>query len=83
MLDSSGMSFVQQYLEETQKVVAGVDPAALEKMGDELARVRNAAAGCSRRRGAANASHAVNDFHQDLRFEAAPTDNVSGGSAHQ
>ena len=36
------MNFVQQYLEETQKVVAALDPAALEKMVDELARVRDA-----------------------------------------
>ena len=34
------MSFVQQYLEETQQVVAGLNPAAIEKMVDELARVR-------------------------------------------
>src|SRR5436190_1466764 len=34
------MSFVQQYLEETQKVVAGLNAATLEKCVDELARVR-------------------------------------------
>src|SRR5688572_23239690 len=75
------MSFVQQYLEETQKVVAGLNVAALEKSIDELAKVRE-------RRGrlfilgvggsAANASHAVNDFRKICGFEAyAPTDNVS------
>jgi len=75
------MSFVQQYLEETQKVVAGLDAAALEKSVDELARVRERGGrlfilgvGGS----AANASHAVNDFRKICGFEAyAPTDNVS------
>jgi D-sedoheptulose 7-phosphate isomerase len=75
------MSFVQQYLEETQKVVAGLNVAALEKCVDELARVRERGGrlfilgvGGS----AANASHAVNDFRKICGFEAyAPTDNVS------
>jgi D-sedoheptulose 7-phosphate isomerase len=75
------MSFVQQYLEETQKVVAGLDVTALEKSVDELARVRERGGrlfilgvGGS----AANASHAVNDFRKICGFEAyAPTDNVS------
>src|ERR1043166_2730267 len=75
------MGFVQQYLEETQKVVAGLNPATLEKCVDELARVRERGGrlfilgvGGS----AANASHAVNDFRKICGFEAyAPTDNVS------
>src|SRR5437762_11479003 len=75
------MSFVQQYLEETQKVVAGLNAATLEKCVDELARVRERGGrlfilglGGS----AANASHAVNDFRKICGFEAyAPTDNVS------
>ncbi len=75
------MNFVQQYLEETQKVVAGLDHGALEKSVDELARVRERGGrlfilgvGGS----AANASHAVNDFRKICGFEAyAPTDNVS------
>lgn len=75
------MSFAQQYLEETQKVVAGLDPATLEKCVNELARVREnggrlfiLGVGGS----AANASHAVNDFRKICGFEAyAPTDNVS------
>ena len=75
------MSFVQQYLEETQKVVAGLNVNALEKCVDELARVREhggrlfiLGVGGS----AANASHAVNDFRKICGFEAyAPTDNVS------
>lgn len=75
------MSFVQQYLEETQKVVAGLNVVAIEKMVDELARVRERGGrlfilgvGGS----AGNASHAVNDFRKICGFEAyAPTDNVS------
>jgi D-sedoheptulose 7-phosphate isomerase len=75
------MSFVQQYIEETQKVVSGLDIGALERMVDELAAVRARGGrlfilgvGGS----AANASHAVNDFRKICGFEAyAPTDNVS------
>jgi D-sedoheptulose 7-phosphate isomerase len=75
------MSFTQTYLEETQKVVAGLDIAAIDKMVDELARVRERGGrlfilgvGGS----AGNASHAVNDFRKICGFEAyAPTDNVS------
>src|SRR5436190_20541629 len=75
------MSFVQQYIEETQKVVAGLNVKALEQCVDELARVRERGGrlfilgvGGS----AANASHAVNDFRKICGFEAyVPTDNVS------
>jgi D-sedoheptulose 7-phosphate isomerase len=81
VFDSPHMSFTQSYLEETQKVVAGLDVAAIEKMVDELARVRERGGrlfilgvGGS----AGNASHAVNDFRKICGFEAyAPTDNVS------
>src|SRR5437870_9958622 len=75
------MNFIQQYLEETQRVTTQLDPDAIEKMVDELARVRERGGrlfilgvGGS----AANASHAVNDFRKICGFEAyAPTDNVS------
>ena len=75
------MSFTQQYLEETQKVVAQLNAAAIEKAVDELAAVRERGGrlfilgvGGS----AANASHAVNDFRKICGFECyAPTDNVS------
>jgi D-sedoheptulose 7-phosphate isomerase len=81
VFDFPRMSFTQSYLEETQKVVAGLDPATIEKMVDELALVRERGGrlfilgvGGS----AANASHAVNDFRKICGFEAyAPTDNVS------
>jgi D-sedoheptulose 7-phosphate isomerase len=75
------VTFTQRYLEETQKVVAGLNAAAIEKVVDELAGVRERGGrlfilgvGGS----AANASHAVNDFRKICGFEAyAPTDNVS------
>ena len=75
------MSFTQTYLEETQKVVAALDVAAIEKMVDVLLAVRERGGrlfilgvGGS----AGNAGHAVNDFRKICGFEAyAPTDNVS------
>jgi D-sedoheptulose 7-phosphate isomerase len=75
------MSFTQQYLEETQKVVGQLNAASIEKVVDELAAVRERGGrlfilgvGGS----AANASHAINDFRKICGFEAyAPTDNVS------
>ena len=75
------MTFTQHYLEETQRVVAGLDAAAIEKTVDVLAKIREGGGrlfilgvGGS----AANASHAVNDFRKICGFEAyAPTDNVS------
>ena len=75
------MNFTQSYLEETQKVVAQLDVAAIDKAVDELAAIRERGGrlfilgvGGS----AANASHAVNDFRKIGGFEAyAPTDNVS------
>lgn len=75
------MSFVQQYLEETQKVTSQLNLEAIEKVVTELAAVRERSGrlfilgvGGS----AANASHAVNDFRKICGFEAyAPTDNVS------
>jgi D-sedoheptulose 7-phosphate isomerase len=75
------MTFSQQYLEETQRVVAQLDAGAIEKIADGLVRVRERGGrlfilgvGGS----AANASHAVNDFRKICGFECyAPTDNVS------
>jgi D-sedoheptulose 7-phosphate isomerase len=75
------MNFTEQYLDETQKLVAQLNAAAIEKAVDELAATRERGGrlfilgvGGS----AANASHAVNDFRKICGFEAyAPTDNVS------
>jgi len=75
------MTFTEQYLQETQQVVAGLNPSAIESAVEQLAAVRERGGrlfilgvGGS----AANASHAVNDFRKICGFEAyAPTDNVS------
>jgi len=75
------MSFATQFLDEVQKVTAQINHDAVEKMADELARVRERGGrlfilgvGGS----AGNAGHAVNDFRKICGFEAyAPTDNVS------
>jgi D-sedoheptulose 7-phosphate isomerase len=75
------MSFAKQFLDEAQKVTSQLNADAIEKVVDELARVRERGGrlfilgvGGS----AANASHAVNDFRKICGFEAyAPTDNVS------
>ncbi len=79
--DQGIMDFVKQYLDETQRVTSQLNPAALEKMVDELVLVRERGGrlfilgvGGS----AANASHAVNDFRKICGLECyAPTDNVS------
>ena len=75
------MTFTDQYLQETQKVVAGLSAGNIERAVEELAKIRERGGrlfilgvGGS----AANASHAVNDFRKICGFEAyAPTDNVS------
>ena len=75
------MTFSEQFLEETRRVIDGLDHQVIEHMAAALAETR--------RRGgrlfilgvggsAANASHAVNDFRKIAGIEAyAPTDNVS------
>jgi D-sedoheptulose 7-phosphate isomerase len=75
------MNFATQFLEEVQQVTRRLDAQAVERVVDELARVRERGGrlfilgvGGS----AANASHAVNDFRKICGFECyAPTDNVS------
>jgi D-sedoheptulose 7-phosphate isomerase len=75
------MSYAKEHLEETARVVAGLDVLAIEKMVTLLADLRA-------RRGrlfflgvggsAANCSHAVNDFRKIAGIEAyTPVDNVS------
>ena len=75
------MSFARQYLAEAREIIALLDTAAIERVVDLLAAVRDGGGrlfilgvGGS----AANASHAVNDFRKIAGLEAyAPTDNVS------
>ena len=75
------MSFSRTYLDETQEVVRKIDPDAIDRLAEGLARVRDAegrlfilGVGGS----AGHASHAVNDFRKICGFEAyTPTDNVS------
>jgi D-sedoheptulose 7-phosphate isomerase len=75
------MSFTQEYLNEAVQIIQKLDLAAIERMVELLAETR-----ARRGRlfilgvggGAANASHAVNDFRKIVGLEAyAPTDNVS------
>ena len=74
-------SYAQQHLEETARVVARLDAAAIEKMATLLADLRArdgrlffVGVGGS----AANCSHAVNDFRKIAGIEAyTPVDNVS------
>jgi D-sedoheptulose 7-phosphate isomerase len=75
------MSYARQHLEETARIVAGLDAAAIERMAALLADLRARGGrlfflgvGGS----AANCSHAVNDFRKIAGIEAyTPVDNVS------
>jgi D-sedoheptulose 7-phosphate isomerase len=75
------MSFAQEYIAETIDIVSRIDAAAVERLAEGLAAVRNAGGrlfilgvGGS----AGHASHAVNDFRKICAFEAyTPTDNVA------
>ena len=75
------MTYSEQHLQETARIVSQLDPALCEKAVDLLAEVRARGGrlfilgvGGS----AANASHAVNDFRKIAGLECyAPTDNVS------
>lgn len=75
------MQFIEQFLSEANKIIAGLDKTQIEKTVDLLAQVRAnegrlfiLGVGGS----AANASHAVNDFRKIVGIESyAPTDNVS------
>lgn len=75
------MRFSDSYLEEVQRIVAGLDRDAIERTAELIADAR-ARGGRLFLLGvggsAANASHAVNDFRKIVGLEAyAPTDNVS------
>jgi D-sedoheptulose 7-phosphate isomerase len=75
------MTFTEEFLKEVQEVTERLDAAAIEKVVQCLAVIRQRGGrlfilgvGGS----AANASHAVNDFRKICGFECyAPTDNVS------
>lgn len=74
-------SYARSHLDEAGRILAQLDADAIERVASVLARVRSAGGrlfflGVGG--GAANASHAVNDFRKLAGFEAyAPTDNVS------
>jgi D-sedoheptulose 7-phosphate isomerase len=75
------MSYAEQHLREASQILEKLDPSAIEKMADLLAKVRSSqgrlfflGVGGS----AGNCSHAVNDFRKIVGIESyAPTDNVS------
>ena len=75
------MTFTEQFLAETSEIIRRVDIGAIEAVASLLAACR-ASGGrlfiLGVGGGAANASHAVNDFRKICGLEAyAPTDNVS------
>ncbi|KMY68293.1 sugar isomerase [Desulfocarbo indianensis] len=73
--------YIARYLEEAQRIAAGLDAAELERMVSLIVSVRQEGGrmfflGVGG--GAGNASHAVNDFRKIAGMECyAPTDNVS------
>jgi D-sedoheptulose 7-phosphate isomerase len=75
------MSYAQQHLDESIEIIKKIDVAAIEKMANLLAQVKQdggriffLGVGGS----AGNCSHAVNDFRKIVGIESyAPTDNVS------
>src|SRR5215211_4884112 len=75
------MKFCRDYLAQVTAIAGQINPAAIERLTDSLAAVRDRegrlfvlGVGGS----AANASHAVNDFRKIVGIETyAPTDNVS------
>jgi D-sedoheptulose 7-phosphate isomerase len=75
------MSYAKQYLDESSRIVAGLDASEIEKLVALLVSLRSRGGrlfflgvGGS----AANCSHAVNDFRKIAGIESyAPTDNVS------
>jgi D-sedoheptulose 7-phosphate isomerase len=74
-------SYARQHLDEAARIIQALDADAIERLAATLAGVR-ARGGrlffLGVGGGAANASHAVNDFRKLAGFEAyAPTDNVS------
>jgi D-sedoheptulose 7-phosphate isomerase len=75
------MTFSERHLQEAREIIDVIDVAPIERMVSILVQVRDAGGrlfflGVGG--GAANCSHAVNDFRKIVGIEAyAPTDNVS------
>jgi D-sedoheptulose 7-phosphate isomerase len=75
------MTHSEQYLADAVRVLSAIDRAAVERLADELAALRERGGrlfvlGVGG--GAGHASHAVNDFRKLCGIEAyAPSDNVS------
>lgn len=75
------MGFAEDYLQEAKLIVDQLDKESVEKVADAIAATKKEGGrlfilGVGG--GAANASHAVNDFRKIVGIEAyAPTDNVS------
>ncbi len=75
------MSFTQRYIMEATWILSLIDPDLIDEAVEMLVHTRNRGGrvfilGVGG--GAANASHAVNDFRKIVGLEAyAPTDNVS------
>ena len=75
------MSYARRHLAEAAEIIRRLDPEEIERMAALLAGVRSDGGrlfflGIGG--GAANSSHAVNDFRKIAHFECyAPTDNVS------
>lgn len=75
------MAFVEQYLLEAKIIIDQLDRNAIERMAillDETRKRKGRLFVLGVGGGAANATHAVNDFRKIVEIEAyAPTDNVS------
>ena len=75
------MGYVKCHLAETAEIIRRLDDEEIERMAELLAAVRSSGGrvffvGIGG--GAANSSHAVNDFRKIAHLECyAPTDNVS------
>lgn len=75
------MGFAEQFLLEAKQVIDRIDKEAVERVADLISETKQGGGrlfilGVGG--GAANASHAVNDFRKIVGMEAyAPTDNVS------
>ena len=75
------MSYTQQHLQESIRIINEINPDSIEKMADLLVQIKSdegriffLGVGGS----AGNCSHAVNDFRKIVGIESyAPTDNVS------